>query len=229
MRADIRLPRASSGNEALDRFLNGGYEQAVITTVYGPAGSGKTNLMLIAMASVALSGKRVLYLDTEANVSVDRLRQITPKAEDVLDKALFLHLSTFEEQHNAIMQLPDKVTKEIGLVIVDSIGALYRLEMGREQASDVNKRFGLQMGKLAELAMRASIPILATDQVYSSFDDRDAVQVVGGDIIRYGSKALLELKKEKAGARAMIVKKHRSLPEGIEFRFRITGAGITPL
>ena len=39
--------RIPTGSKILDRMLNGGYEQDIITTIYGPAGSGKTVLCML--------------------------------------------------------------------------------------------------------------------------------------------------------------------------------------
>ena len=51
------MSRVSSGVKVLDNLLNGGYELDAITTIYGPAGSGKTNLALLAALEVAKQGK----------------------------------------------------------------------------------------------------------------------------------------------------------------------------
>jgi len=45
--------KISTGNSDLSKWLSGGYEPDIITTIYGPAGSGKTNLCVLAAASQA--------------------------------------------------------------------------------------------------------------------------------------------------------------------------------
>ena len=64
-----------------------------------------------------------------------------------------------------------------------------------------------------------------TNQVYSDFGKADAVKMVGGDLLKYGSKCLIELQKF-SGCRVMILRKHRSLPEGKQCKFKIVGEGI---
>lgn len=44
-----------------------GYESDIITTIYGPAGSGKTNFSLLAAVSCASKGNKVLFIDTEGD------------------------------------------------------------------------------------------------------------------------------------------------------------------
>ena len=65
-----------------------------------------------------------------------------------------------------------------------------------------------------------------TNQVYSSFDVRDKVNLVGGDIVLYGSKCLIELQKAHGNRRVAIVRKHRSLPESRNVVFEITESGL---
>jgi len=53
--------KISSGSRDLDEWLKGGYDKDIITTLYGPAGSGKTNLCLIAAAYMARD-KKVIFI-----------------------------------------------------------------------------------------------------------------------------------------------------------------------
>ena len=76
-----------------------------------------------------------------------------------------------------------------------------------------------------EIARKKHIPVLVTTQVYSDFDNRNTVKMVGGDLLKYGSKCLLELQKFNH-CWGLILRKHRSLPEGKECKFKIGQKGI---
>lgn len=218
--------RISTGAAFLDEFLGGGYETNIVTTLYGPSGSGKTNLCLLAALSIVTHGKKVLFLDTEGGISVERITQLSPKPEEILPKIIFFNSYTFEEQKEIIAQLREIVNEHIGLIIVDSISMLYRVELGKNnEVYDVNSALGQQIAILVEIARRKKIPVLITTQVYSDFDNRNTIKMVGGDLLRYGSKCLLELQKFNHGW-GLILRKHRSLPEGKEVRFRIVQEGI---
>ena len=65
-----------SGSKILDKLLNGGYEKDIITTIYGPAGSGKTILCMLSAVNMARAKKKIIYIDTENNFSIERLKQI---------------------------------------------------------------------------------------------------------------------------------------------------------
>ena len=91
--------KISSGCAAMDWLLEGGYERDVLTTIYGPPGSGKTNFLLLAIAgSKQLDSKKIVYIDTEGNFSLSRFKQVTHDHQEVLDRVVFLKPTTFEEQ-----------------------------------------------------------------------------------------------------------------------------------
>ncbi|MBC8495723.1 DNA repair and recombination protein RadB [archaeon] len=217
--------RIGTGSDLFDELLAGGYEKDVITTVYGPAGSGKTNLCLMLMA--AFSGKKtIVFIDTEGSFSLERLKQITPDYEAVMSKSIFFKPTNFEEQKEIFSKLKEVVEENIGLVILDSVAMLYRLEMGKSKdVYNVNKELGIQLSYLSEIARKKNIPVVVTNQVYSDFDNKDKVRMVGGDLLKYSSKCLIELQKVN-GARTAILKKHRSLPDGKQIFFKIINEGI---
>lgn len=220
------MVKISSGADFVDHFLNGGYETDIVTTIYGPAGSGKTNLCLLAAVGVIKSGKKVIFIDTEGGIAVERIKQICKDYRAVLEKIIFLNPVNFTEQKDIFENLRDTVNEHIGMIIVDSISMLYRLELGRsEEVYEVNSALGKQIAYLVEITRRKSIPVLLTNQVYTDFDNRDRVKMVGGDLLKYGSKCLIELQRF-SGFSGMVLRKHRSLPEGKELKFRIVNKGV---
>jgi DNA repair protein RadB len=220
----------TSGTKAIDSLLSGGYESSTITTIYGPAGSGKTNLMLVFLCALVKSGKKLIYIDTEGSFSVARAKQLLPDFEKYAEQIIYLRPFTFEEQKKAILQVralvehnPDKFSA----VIIDSIAMLYRLENAKTlDVPFVNKELSAQLGILNELTGKYGLPILLANQVYADFENRDAVKMVGGDLLKYTSKCLIELQKAKNGLRVATLIKHRSIPEGRQVAFKIIGEGI---
>lgn len=216
------MGKISTGVTFLDEFLNGGYEKDAITTIYGPAGTGKTNLAVLAALGTAKQGKKVIFIDTEGGFSVTRLKQVCSNYKRALNNIMFLKPTSFEEQKNSIEKLKDLTKNKIGLIIVDTMTMLYRLERSFKEDS-YNRDLGTQMLRLNELARNKKIPVLVTSQVYSSFDS-NSVKMVGGDILLYISKSLIEL-ESKNGKRNLTLKKHRSMPSK-NIEFKITEKGI---
>jgi DNA repair protein RadB len=216
----------SSGNDVLDKLLDGGFESDVISVMYGPGGIGKTNFCLILSIEAVKSGKKVVYVDTEGGFSIRRLEQLCSDSQDVLKHVFFLRPTSFQGQKQAFEKLKEFEKEDVGLIIIDSIAMLYRLEIGKnENVYSVNKELGRQMLILNQIARKKHIPVIITNQVYSNMDD--GIVMVGGDLLRYQSKCLVELRKTKEGIREAIVRKHRSLPENISIFYEITGEGVS--
>jgi DNA repair protein RadB len=209
-------------------MLEGGYENDIITTVYGPAGSGKTILAMLCSIVMARSGKKVIYIDTENSFSIERLKQVANDYRKILDNIVFLKPVNFEEQKKSFEKLKDLVNDKIGLIVVDTIAMLYRIELGQnqDQAYEINSSLSQQILYLSEIARNKNIPILVTNQVYSNFDEKGKVNIVGGDILKYGSKCLIELQITPQNNRRLILHKHRSIPQERSIYFKIVHTGV---
>ena len=219
--------RVSAGSKILDGLLDNGYEKNVISTIYGPAGSGKTLFCILAMISIIENGKKVIFMDTEGGFSVERLKQMSDNYKKILENVIFLRPTTFKEQKESFEKLKNAVNDKIGLIVVDTVSMLYRLEMGKtDDVYEVNKELGQQLGDLNEIVRKKEIPVLITNQVYANFENKHSVNIVGGDLLRYGSKCMIELQVGHEGMRKAILRKHRSIGEEKEVKFRIVDKGV---
>ncbi len=214
-------------NSPVDDMLDGGFEGDILNTIYGGSATGKTNFCMMAAVETAKQGKKVLYLDTEGGFSAERLKQICPDYQDITSKIFFLRPTSFSEQKKAFQKLKEAVNDGVGLIIVDSIAMLYRVELGKgEEVYEANRELGQQISYLAEIARKKAIPVLLTTQVYSSFDQQNSLKMVGGDMLKNWSKCIIRLDKYHDGLRSALLEKHRSIPEGRKLFFKITEQGI---
>lgn len=216
--------KISTGSSPIDWLLEGGFEKDVVNTIYGPPGSGKSNICMICLARNP--DKKIIYIDTEGSFSVARLKQLTDDYEKVLKNVMILKPTDFDDQKKCFDKLKNLVNEKIGLIIVDSIAMLYRLEVGKtKDVFKVNRDLGVQLADLVHITRKFKIPVLVTNQVYSDFEDKQKINMVGGDILKYASKCLIELQNLN-GAKKAILRKHRSLPEGKEVTFKIVDQGL---
>jgi len=225
------MEKIPTGSKILDKLLDGGYEKDIITTIYGPAGSGKTNLCLLCAMNTARSRKKIIYIDTENNFSVERFKQICESISQnyakLLNNIVFLRPATFDEQKKTFEKLKEVVNNKIGLIIFDSVAMLYRLEIGKnEDIYEINRALGMQLAYMIQIASKKHIPVLITNQVYADFEDKNKVNIVGGDLLKYASKCLLELQITPSSNRLCIIKKHRHIAEDKEITFKIVEGGI---
>ena len=233
--------KISAGNYDLNKWLFGGYEKEIITTIYGPAGSGKTNLCMLAAVSQAKKSNKVIFIDTEGGFSTERFKQIAGQDyQNYLQNILLLKPTNFQEQKKDFESLFNQLKKsKINLIIVDGMTMLYRLELGEAckqkdeiKIQETNRELAKQLRILAEISRKKNIPIIITNQIYYSFLSEEELKkgtektanMVGGDLLKYWSKCLIELQSNN-GKRKAILRKHRSLPEK-ELPFIITSSGI---
>jgi len=212
--------------EELTEFL-----PKTITQIYGEAASGKTNLCLIAAYNTARAGKDVVYIDTEGSFSTQRFKQLAgDEYIDLLKKIVVAEPSDFDEQKIAINKTEDLMTeRDVGLIVVDSLVSLYRLEMSSSSdAYNTNRELSKQLSKLMKLAKKHDIPVIITNQVYSSFskDSQESKVVpVGRDVLKYWTKVVINLRKDGEFRVAEVIR-HKFKPEGNKVRFKITQEGI---
>ncbi len=211
---------------ALDELLEGGFEGGAITLLYGEAGSGKTNVCLQVAKNVAMTGKKVVYIDTEG-VSLERLKQIAAdNFEEVMRNTLFFEAHTFEDQEKFV----DKAVKlaesslEVGAIILDSATIHYRLTRNDEERG-IRKSLSPQLAKLLSVARSKDIPIIVTSQVYTDIE-KGTFEPLGGHVLLHNAKAIIRLDKVGTGARRAVIIKHRHLEEGKRADFRLTKAGV---
>lgn len=220
--------KVSSGSKVLDDLLTGGYEPEIITTIYGASGTGKSNIGILSTINLARQGKKVIYIDAEGSFSKDRAQQIEPNYETIMDNIIFLNPTSFENQIKSINEVKEIVNVEnrVGLIVIDSIALLYRLELGsKKNASKTNREMARQLRDLAEIARTKHLPILVINQVYSDFEKEGGVKMVGGDLLKYWSKCIIKLESIDAIKKATVVK-HRSIPYGKSAIFEIKNKGL---
>lgn len=113
------LTRYTTGNSELDRVLGGGVVKDSVVIVSGEPGAGKSTIILQASNSIALSGKRVLYISGEESEE-----QIKGRADRILEgnipDSIWIKSETCM---NRIQEYVEEIKPD--LLIVDSIQTIY--------------------------------------------------------------------------------------------------------
>lgn len=209
----------STGSKALDALLGGGVRTGMLTDVYGPAGSGKSQLCFALCAGCALAGRKALFIDTAGTFRPERIVEIAASRE-VLDNITVVRALNTEDQIAAVDKAADS---DVELVIVDSLTSLFSTEYsGPARHLAVMSH----MHALALLAINAPCAVVATNMV------RAVPQEDGKGIEReylsstVSMHAHVRLKFEivnagKSSYRATLVQ-----PPGSSARFSISRGGI---
>jgi DNA repair protein RadB len=219
--------RLSTGIASVDRLLGGGLETDSVTETYGEGGSGKTLFCLDVALRVAREGRWVFYIDTEG-VSVDRLRALAgADLERILKRFLLSTPKDLDEQTAAVRTacaLAREGRRPVGLLVVDSATAYYRLSLSAPTEDDARQALSLEISDLVLTALRAHVPVLITNQVWRSIRD-GTLEPVGGSFLNHAAKTILFFERLPGARRRVVLKKHRDRPEG-SAEFRITDSGL---
>ncbi|XP_071645272.1 DNA repair protein XRCC3 isoform X2 [Temnothorax longispinosus] len=175
--AAIRERFLTTGCARLDAKLRGGVPCRGITQIYGAAGTGKTQLALQLCLTVQLPitagglGAGAIYICTETAFPSKRLQQLLENSEiakthPVNGDVIFVsHVATIEELMVCLQRrVPTLMNaRKIGLLIIDSIAAPYRVEDWKEQQQGKSKR--LIGRQLHELCKNDDLCVICINQV----------------------------------------------------------------
>ena len=184
--------------------------------VYGPSASGKSTLAMQSSLEFAKKGK-VLFFDTEKSFSIDRIKLMSKDYEKFLENVMVISIKNFDDQVEKLQKVEELVKKgNFNYVVVDSFGFFYRHGLHNKNYSEVNEKAVLMLRSLKHV-VELGIPVLVTNQVYSSQDGN--VKTVGGNMIRNFSDLIMELELDP---RKIIYHK----PKESEIGFKIDNSGF---
>jgi len=220
--------RISTGCEALDELLGGGFEYGAATQVYGQPAAGKSNIVLSAAVETAARGDHVLYIDTEG-LSIDRLEQIAAghpetSVEDVASRIIVSEATTFEEQQEAVQDAAE-FAEQVEFIVLDSATGFYRLERTDGDEGETLRSVARQITHLLSLARKHELAVAFTNQVYTD-PDSDTTNALGGHTLNHWSAVILRLDRFRGGNRRATLEKHHAKQAGQTAQFKITGDGL---
>ena len=158
----------STGLLGLDKLLGGGIAAGTITDIFGPAGSGKTQLALQICVNLLDRGN-VVYQDTSGGFRPERLLglvQSRGKNEKLLDKVIVARITNVAEQVNYVNKIAEI---NPSLVVIDDVTSLFSFEYSKESSTlEKHVRFMEYMRMLSLVAIQMKIPIVITNTVRSS-------------------------------------------------------------
>ncbi len=232
LKSGISIEKIPFGVESIDKMLGGGIEVGVITEIYGDGGSGKTNLALVLSRSAVLQGGTCVFIDSEG-VSPERIGQIFKNvSKEGLERMLILKTHSIG---NLRAQLAEsfkvlKNSQKPRVLIIDSYGMLYRIEMGYGRSPQAILRNSYPIFNfLQNNAEKYETAVLITNQVYTDLSTESSIELLtlGGKVLSHMARAIIELRRLPfPGYRLAILKKHRSRPENIKAYFKIVEEGL---
>jgi len=143
-------------------------------------------------------GHKTIFVDSDGTFFPRRLAQIASHdVNEVAPKIILIKPTTFQEQGLVIDRLDEYLTPQIGLVVIDSVTSLYRVEIDepKEKTFKLNRELGSQLASLAQIAKTRKIAMLLTSQVRSVFlEGYVTVEPVATRVLKFWSDTVLNLK-----------------------------------
>lgn len=236
-----RVIKLSTGVQAFDALLGGGFETGCITECFGQYGSSKTQIAHQLAVNVQKSASEggaeggVVYIDTENTFRPERITQMAKGAG--LDPATVLKnikvARAYNSDHQMLLaeKVEDLIKKDgfnAKLVIVDSLTAHFRAEfVGRGTLAERQQKLNRHMHILSKLADIYNLCVYVTNQVMAKPDQffGDPTEAIGGNIVGHNSAFRIYLRKGKKGSRVAKLVDSPNLPDG-EAPFMVHEEGL---
>ncbi|MFX1449558.1 MAG: ATPase domain-containing protein [Promethearchaeota archaeon] len=189
----------STGCKCIDNLLEGGFETQIVTHIYGESGTGKSIVALQCAYKAALEGYTTFLIDTERAFSTTRLKQIAKNNFSKVGKSIFIYTPlNYSQQMKIIQKLERFITKNVKIIILDTVSALYSASFGfntPRRNYKLNKQLNHQMAELVKLAETYDLAVLVTNQVRSRISDESSERLIpfNRNILNYWSKIQLFL------------------------------------
>ena len=120
----------STGSLSLDRLLGGGIRTGLLTDIYGPSGTGKSQLcfsLCVNSAKYLKQNEMIMFIDTVGTFRPERVSEIAnqQRNNEILDKIIFIRAFSTNDQIKSIKKIYD--IKPL-LIIIDSATSLFSTE-----------------------------------------------------------------------------------------------------
>jgi len=186
----------STGCDSLDKLLGGGFPADGFSLVYGEAETGKTSLAVQCAVNCARRGNKSLFIDSDGTFSSKRLSQIAyDDYDEVSPFIILMKPTTFQEQIRAIDHLEEYVTRKFGVMVVDTITSLYRVELeGPKETFALNRELNRQVALLTQVVKTHKVAALITSQVRSVFLEKQVrIEPVATRVLKFWADVVLHL------------------------------------
>jgi len=226
------LPKhVPTGCISLDKLLGGGFPAEAVSLIYGEAETGKTSLTVQCAVNCARRGIKSLFLDTDGTFSYERLSQIAEyDYKKISPLMIIMRPTTFQEQSDAIDHLEKVITNKFGLIVVDTVTSLYRVEFDEtEEVYVTNRELNRQLAILTELAKTRGVAVLVVSQVRGVLSgDSIEMRPVATRVLNYWSEVVLDMKQTgQTRVIKVLREKHPSIKGTGNVYIKIESSGIT--
>ncbi|HJU13166.1 MAG TPA: ATPase domain-containing protein [Candidatus Nitrosotalea sp.] len=154
----------STGLAKLDKLLGGGISGGAIYDIFGPSGTGKTQLAMQICANAIR--EKIIYQDTTGTFRPERILQMIRTrglGPELLDNITVARITNAAEQVASLGKIPEV---RPALVVIDNISDLFSFEYAKESNSlEKHIMFMHYMRALSLACIQNSVPAVVTNSV----------------------------------------------------------------
>ena len=232
-----KVDKLSTGSEAFDAMMGGGFETGAITECFGEFGSGKTQIAHLLCVTIQKSDPDAVavYIDTENTFRPERIQELAKGAgldpEKVLANIKVARAYNSDHQMLLAEKVEDLIEDQklkVKIVVVDSLTAHFRAEfIGRGALAERQQKLNKHMHVLLKLADTQNVCVYVTNQVMAKPDQffGDPTVSIGGHIVGHASTFRIYLRKGKKGSRVAKLIDAPNLADA-ECNFYVEGYGL---
>lgn len=162
----------STGIEALDNMLNGGYQRGKLTEISGATDTGKTLLALKAIKELQKEDKLTIYID--ASCQLQRVYILENELDE--DGIIVIRPTSIESLAVTLSEIVKPNIDHIGLIVIDSLADL---STKKEQESKLSTNTDLHRSKvikalltrISNLVRNSEACAIILNQDRNNFDD----------------------------------------------------------
>ena len=207
----------------LDDLLGGGIRPGTIIDIFGPGGSGKTQLaMQISLNS--LRDGTVLYQDSTGGFRPERMLQLIKLQglePSLLDGMIVARMRNTSEQLDYVKKISEIKPK---LVVIENITDLFTFEYSRDSSLlEKHVKFMQYMHDISMVSIGTKIPIVITNTIRSA--DGQEVESLAKSISMFTHQKI-KLQKDGKTFKAQVLP---SFGKRKEISYIITEAGLAQI
>jgi DNA repair protein RadB len=225
------IKKILTGCGCIDSNMNGGISPESITLIYGEPETGKTTLAMQCAVNCAMQNYKTLFMDCDSTFSAKRLSQVASgKFEEIAELVILIKPNDFREQTAVIDRLSEYTAKNFGLVIIDTVTSLYRVNVAESSRKTfgLNRELNRQMAILAQTTKTQKIPIVVTSQVSSVFNETPgSVAPVATRVLKFWADTIIAMKPtENPQIIKAVLEKTPTRTQEVTCHLRIEETGI---
>jgi RecA/RadA recombinase len=225
------IEKILTGCGCVDSNIGGGISPESLVLIYGEPETGKTTLAMQCAVNCALQNHKTLFVDCDNTFSAKRLSQVASgKFEEIAELIILMRPNDFREQTAVIDRLSEYTAKNCGLVVIDTVTSLYRVNVAEssKKTFGLNRELNRQMAILAQTAKTQKIPIVVTSQVRSVFNETSvSVAPVATRVLKFWADTIIAMKPtENPQIIQAVLEKTSKRAQEVTCHLRIEATGI---